>query len=235
MSNAPSTVLITGANRGIGLEFVRQYLDEGWQVFATCRSPQHAPALQSLAAQSARALRIVALDVTAADSVRHAAQTLQSEPIDLLLNCAGVMGGAGQTVGALDYAQWAELLAVNTLGPLRMLEAFVPHLEQGTGRLAVTLTSRMGSIGETGQGDWIAYRSSKAALNMAMKCAALALAARHVTCVVMHPGWVRTDMGGMQAPLSAPQSVTAMRRVIAGLGTGDSGKFFNYDGQQFPW
>ncbi len=235
MPHTTSTVLITGANRGIGLEFVRQYLHDGRQVIAACRDPQRATALESLLGQFADALRIVALDVTAEDSVREAAQTLRGKPIDLLLNCAGVMGGAGQRLGELDYEQWTHVLAVNTLGPLRVLEHFVPQLEQGTGRLAVTLTSRMGSIGETGQGDWIAYRSSKAALNMAMKCAALDLATRHISCVVMNPGWVRTDMGGTQAPLSAAESVTAMRRVIAELGASDSGKFFNYDGQQYPW
>ncbi len=235
MTNTASTVLITGANRGIGLEFARQYLLEGWRVIAACRTPERAQQLQQLAGGSAGRLNTLALDVSAASSVAQAAARLANEPLDLLLNCAGIMGGARQSLGQIDYADWARVLEVNTLGPVRVLEAFRAHLERSARRVAVTLTSGMGSITENTSGGWVAYRTSKAALNMAMKCAALELAARRIVCVVMHPGWVRTDMGGAQAPLSPTESVTAMRRVIAALGSEDSGKFLNYDGRDYPW
>ncbi len=235
MPTIVSTVLVTGANRGIGLEFVRQYLLEGRRVIAACRAPERAQALNRLAEDAAARLQIVALDVTDTASVASAARVLQEQPVDVLLNCAGVMGGPGQSLGHIDYVDWAALLEVNTLGAVRVIEAFTAHLERGAGRLAVALTSGMGSIAENTSGGWVAYRTSKAALNMAVRCAAIELAARHITCLVMHPGWVRTDMGGAQAPLSAEQSVASMRRVIAGLGPGDSGAFLNYDGLPCRW
>lgn len=230
-----STVLVTGANRGIGLEFVRQYLGEGRWVIAACRAPERAPALERLAEDAGARLQIVALDVADAASVAGAARALQDQSVDLLLHCAATMGGPGQSLGRIDYADWARLLEVNTLGALRVIEAFTAHLERGAGRLAVVLTSLMGSITENTSGGWVAYRSSKAALNMAVKCAAIELADRHITCLAMHPGWVRTDMGGAQAPLSAEESVTSMRRVIAGLGPGDSGTLLDYDGHPHRW
>lgn len=235
MSNPISTVLVTGANRGIGLEFARQYLLEGWRVIGACRAPEQARALAALAAQSSGALKLVALEVTDASSVRHAAQALHAQPIDLLLHCAAVMGGAAQNLDQIDYAEWSRVLEVNTLGAVRVLEAFRAHLERSTGRLAVSLTSLMGSIGANTSGGWIAYRSSKAALNMAIRCAAIELAARRITCVLMHPGWVRTDMGGAQAPLAVHESVASMRRVIAGLGPADNGAFLDHDGRRLPW
>ena len=235
MTNSAPTVLITGANRGIGLEFARQYLLEGWRVIAACRAPEHAQQLHQLASGCAGCLNTLALDVSVAPSIAQAAEKLDGVPIDLLLNCAGIMGGARQSLGKIDYADWARVLEVNTLGPVRVLEAFRTHLERSARRVAVTLTSAMGSIAENTSGGWVAYRTSKAALNMAMKCAALDLAARRIVCVVMHPGWVRTDMGGAQAPLSPSESVAAMRRIIGALGSADSGKFLNYDGGNHPW
>ena len=233
MSNPSSTVLITGANRGIGLEFTRQYLADGWRVIAACRDPGRAEALRALG-ESAR-LTTIALDVTNAASIAEAARALATQPIDLLVNNAGTMGGPGQALGHIDYPDWMHVLEINTLGPVRMLEAFADHLARSTRRLAVTLSSAMGSIGQTTSGSWIAYRSSKAALNMANKCAALELAGRGISCIVMSPGWVRTDMGGAQATLSPEQSVAAMRRVIGALGVRDSGRFLNYDGREYSW
>ncbi len=235
MPTIASTVLVTGASRGIGLEFVRQYRLEGRRVIAACRSPERAQALNRLAEDAPARLQIVALDVAEAASVASAARALQDQSVDMLLHCAGVMGGTGQSLGHIDYADWARLLEVNTLGAVRVIEAFTPHLERGAGRLAVALTSLMGSIAENTSGGWIAYRTSKAALNMAVKCAAIELARRHITCLVMHPGWVRTDMGGAQAPLGAEESVASMRRVIAGLNPADSGTFLNYDGRPYRW
>lgn len=229
------TTLITGANRGLGLQFARDYIDEGYQVIAACRAPERASALRELQLKTPDRLKTLALDVTDATSITNAAQALHSQPIDLLINNAGVMGPRAQNLGQLDYAEWAHVLAVNTFGPLRMIEAFTEHLERGTHKRIVTLTSGLGSIGDNTSGGWIAYRTSKAALNMAVKSAAIELAARKLICIVINPGWVRTDMGGASATLSPAQSTAAMRRVIAGLKARDSGKFFNHDGREYAW
>jgi len=230
-----STVLITGANRGLGLEFARQYAGEGWRVLAACREPAAAHELGRLAGSAAGGLVTLALDVAGADGAANAAQQLRDTPIDVLINCAGVMGAAHQSLGGIDYADWARVLEVNTLGPLRMIEAFTGQLELGARKLVVTLTSSMGSIADNNSGGWIAYRSSKAAVNMAVKCAAIALAPRHITCIVINPGWVRTDMGGPNATLTPEQSVAAMRRVFGSIRPADTGRFFNHDGRSYPW
>jgi NAD(P)-dependent dehydrogenase (short-subunit alcohol dehydrogenase family) len=228
------TVLITGANRGIGLEFVRQYLMDGWRVFAACREPQKAKELNGLESGAGEALTVVRMDVTDDRSVREAARMLKDEAIDLLVNSAGV-GGPRQKIGSVDYPAWARVLDVNTLGPLRVLEAFTDHLARSDRKLSVTLTSGMGSIADNRSGGSLAYRTSKAAVNMAMRSAAIDLAPRGIICVVVNPGWVKTDMGGPGATLTPKQSVDAMRKLIEGLTRKDSGKFFNYDGREYPW
>ena len=228
-------VLITSANRGIGFEFARQYLAEGWQVFAACRNPASAAALRNLEQRSGGKLSTLAMDVTDADSVRRAANKLDGAAIDVLINSAGIVGASGQRVGTVDYESWARVLEVNALGPLRVLEAFLENLSRGERKLAVTITSGMGSIGDNTSGGSIAYRSSKAAVNMAMRSASIDLASRGIVCVVINPGWVKTDMGGPNATLTAEASVTAMRALIASLGREHSGKFFHYDGREYPW
>jgi NAD(P)-dependent dehydrogenase (short-subunit alcohol dehydrogenase family) len=229
------TVLITGANRGIGFEFARQYLKEGWRVFAACRRPATANELRGLARGKDKALTILSIEVTEAQSVREAARLLEDEAIDVLVNCAGIAGASGQKVGNVDYHSWAHVLDVNTMGPLRVLEAFTEHIARSDRKLAVTLTSGMGSIADNRSGGSLAYRTSKAAVNMAMRTAAIDLAARAITCVVINPGWVRTDMGGPGATSTPEQSVTVMRKLIERLGPGDSGKFYNHNGREYPW
>ena len=230
----PST-LITGANRGIGLEFARQYLADGWQVYATCRHPGSASELQHLAEASDRKLRVMVLDVTNSASVKVAAAELDGQAIDLLLNNAGVGGTRGQTVGNIDYAAWAKVLDVNTLGPLRVAEAFVDHVARSERKLIVTLTSGMGSIADNTSGGAFAYRSSKAAVNMVVRSLAIDLAPRGITCVVVNPGWVRTDMGGSHATLTPAESVKRLRDLIETLRPAQSGRFFNHDGRDYPW
>jgi NAD(P)-dependent dehydrogenase (short-subunit alcohol dehydrogenase family) len=228
-------VLITGANRGLGFEFARQYLADGWQIFAACRNPAAADELQRLAKGSSGKLTIVPMDVTSSESIRQAAEQLRGVAIDVLVNSAGVTGVSGQRAGHVDYGSWARVLDVNTMGPLRVLESFIDHIARSERRLAVTITSGMGSIGDNTTGGSIAYRSSKAAVNMVMRSAAIDLAPRLVTCVVVNPGWVRTDMGGPSATLTPQESVTALRRLIATLGPDHSGKFYHYDGSEYPW
>jgi NAD(P)-dependent dehydrogenase (short-subunit alcohol dehydrogenase family) len=228
-------MLVTGANRGLGLEFARQYAADGWKVYAACRDPDAARELVQLAAESGGAIRVLALEVTDAASVRAAAQSLAGDPIDLLVNNAGVGSPKKQRLGSLDYAAWAQVLDVNTLGPMRVVEAFLDNIANGSDRQIVTLTSAMGSIADNASGGSYAYRSSKAAVNIVMKSLSIDLAPRGISCVVVHPGWVRTAMGGPDGKLTTAESVTALRRLIAGLKPQDTGRFFNYDGKPYPW
>ncbi len=229
------SALITGANRGLGLEFARQYLADGWQVYAACRDPNSASELRRLADASGHKLRMLVLDVTDHVSVKAAAAELDGQAIDLLLNNAGVMGVWGQTIGNIDYEAWAKVLDANSMGPMRVSEAFVDNVARSERKLIVTLTSGMGSLADNTSGGSIAYRSSKAAVNMVMRSLAIDLAPRCITCVIVNPGWVQTDMGGAHAPLAPAESVTALRRLIETLGTEQSGKFFNYDGREYAW
>ena len=235
MEKAVPSALITGANRGLGIEFARQYLANGWQVYAACRDPNSAAELRRLADESGHELRILALDVTELASVKAAAAELDGKAVDLLLNNAGVMGARGQTIGNIDYEAWAKVLDANTMGPMRVSEAFVDHVARSKRKLIVTLTSGMGSLADNTSGGSIAYRSSKAAVNMVMRSLAIDLAPRGITCVVVNPGWVLTDMGGPQATLTPAESVRALRRLIETLGPAQSGKFFNYDGREYAW
>jgi len=229
------TVVVTGANRGLGLEFARQYAAAGWQVIATCRAPDAATELQKLAAESGGRVRVLGMNVTDPKSVRSAAAALKGEAIDLLLNNAGVGGPPGQQLGNLDYDAWARVLDTNTLGPMRVVEALRENVAQSKLKRIVTITSAMGSIEDNASGGRYAYRSSKAAVNMVMKSLSIDLAPRGITCVVVHPGWVRTDMGGPDGKITPAESVRALRSLIDAIKPEDSGKFFNYDGKPYPW
>jgi NAD(P)-dependent dehydrogenase (short-subunit alcohol dehydrogenase family) len=176
-----SIALITGANRGLGLEFAQQYLADGWQVYAACRDPASASELRRLAKNSKGKLRILAMDVTDPASIDATATELDGQTVDLLLNNAGVFGPGGQIIGNIDYDAWAEVLAVNTIGPMRVSEAFVEHVARSDRKLIVTLTSGMGSIADNTSGGSIAYRSSKAAVNMVMRSLAIDLSPRGIT------------------------------------------------------
>jgi len=230
-----ATILITGANRGLGLEFTRQYLAEGWTVLAACRNPGTARALQDLEVKSNGALTVVEIDVTDGASVKRAAGRLHGRAVDVLVNGAGVYGAGGQRLGALDYEDWRQVLEVNLLGPARVCEAFLDCVERSDRRLIVTITSGMGSLADNTSGGSVLYRTSKAAVNMLIRTSAIDLKARGITCIVVNPGWVKTDMGGPNAKLSPEESIQAMRRLIAKLGPEDSGKFYNYDGREYPW
>ncbi len=224
------TVFITGAGRGLGLEFARQYLANGWRVHGTVRSEDGASGLNALAGD----VHVHVMDVTRQDQVDQVATLLTGEAIDLLINNAGIYGPRGLRPDEMDYDGWAEVLQVNTLAPFRVAAAFVPHVAASERRLIVSITSQQGSI-ELADGGLYIYGSSKAALNAAMRHLSVDLQADGVAVVVMHPGWVRTDMGRDMAPLSAEESVAGMRAVIDRLDLAQTGRFLNYDGSDIPW
>lgn len=229
------TILITGANRGLGLEFTHQYIAEGYAVIAACRNPGAAAALQELKRTAGGSLSVIDIDVADTASVKRAAARVPTPVIDILVNCAGVFGTGGDTIGSLDYDAWRAVFEVNVLGPARMCEAFLDQIARSDQRLIVTITSGLGSLADNSSGGYIPYRTSKAAVNMLMRSAAIDLKARGVTCVVVNPGWVKTDMGGPNAQLSPEESVGALRRLIGKIGPQDSGRFYNYDGREYPW
>jgi len=230
------TILITGANRGIGLEFCSQYAADGWRVLACSRDPKKSDALNKLAAQYDGLIKIHTLDVADHAQIEHLAQVLANESIDLLINNAGIYPDAdNKGFGHTDYAEWMRAFRINTMAPLKMAETFAAQIARSRQKTIVTITSKMGSIADNGGGGSYLYRSSKAAVNMVVKSLAIDLKPVGITAVVFHPGWVKTDMGGPNALISAEQSVSGIRQVIGQLTLADSGKFFGYDGQVIPW
>jgi NAD(P)-dependent dehydrogenase (short-subunit alcohol dehydrogenase family) len=225
------TCLITGASRGIGLEFAKQYLAEGWSVHASCREPQRADELARLTGP----IEVHALDVTDFARIEALARRLEGVAIDLLINNAGVYGPRVVPYDFVDYGAWADVLRTNAMAPLKMSAVFSKHVARSQHRTIASLTSLMGSIGDNTSGGAYIYRSSKAALNAVMKSLAIDLRGKEITVVVLHPGWVRTDMGGSGATLEVSESVAAMRALIASLSLKDSGAFYNYDGTELPW
>ena len=203
--------------------------------FAGCRDLSSASTLRRLANTSENKIRIVPLDVTDPASIRAASAELDGQALDVIINNAGVMGARGQSIGNIDYKAWANVLDVNTMGPMRISEAFVDHVARSKRKLIVTLTSGMGSITDNTSGGSIAYRTSKAAVNMVMRSLAIDLAPRGITCVVVNPGWVLTDMGGPHATMTPAESVKRLRYLVETLGPAQSGKFLNHDGREFPW
>ncbi|HLL31003.1 MAG TPA: SDR family oxidoreductase [Allosphingosinicella sp.] len=219
-------VLVTGAARGIGLEIARQYAAGGWEVVATVREPGKADELSALG------VRLEALDMRDFAALAAFPERLGGEPLDLFVADAGV--SKARWIRCREDAEaWQEVHAVNSVAPTLLAEALLPLVEAAAGRMAA-ITSRMGSIADS-SGGYIGYRASKAALNAAWRALALGWRDRPVTLVLLHPGWVQTDMGGPQAPLPVEESVAGMRRVIAGLPRSASGAFVDYRGDSVPW
>ena len=230
------TTLITGANRGIGLEFSRQLAEDGWCVLACSRDLEKSDALNKLAAEYPERITLYALDVTDHRQIEKLSQILANKPIDLLINNAGVFPDINdRSFGQTDYDSWAHAFLVNTMAPLKMAEEFIDQVTQSSRKTIVTITSKMGSVADNGRGGSYIYRSSKSAVNMVMKSIAIDLEANDIISVLLHPGWVRTDMGGPSGLISVEQSVSGMLSVIREVTSADSGKFIAYDGQIIPW
>lgn len=207
------TALITGASRGLGHELVRQYAADGWEVIGTTRRD---------------------MDMRNPEQIARFATQLKGKPIDLLFCNAGIIGKRGMAVGSFDFESWEEVLRVNLLGPAALVEALLDHVAGSERKTIALMSSRLGSIGES-SGMTLPYSTSKAALNMLAKGLAATLASKGIIAVALSPGWVRTDMGGASAPLSAEASVRGLRKVIERLTPRDSGRFLFYDGTEIPW
>ncbi|MCY4238078.1 MAG: SDR family oxidoreductase [Rhodospirillaceae bacterium] len=225
-----TNVLITGAGRGIGLELARRFLAAGARVNATVRDMAKADSLRSLG----NMVTINVCDVTSDADVSALAEGLADKPIDVLINNAGILLNRGEAFGNIDLEAFEEVLRVNTIAPIRVAQAFADNVAASSKKLIVNVSSRMGSIGEGGVAAY-SYRASKAALNMAMTTIAKDLEGQGVTVIVVHPGWVRTDMGGSSASLSVEESVDGLMHVIDSVSMVDTGSFFNYDGTSIQW
>ncbi len=228
------TILITGSNRGIGLELVHQYAAQGWQVLACCRRPDQATALNQLDEQFP-GITLHTLDVTQQDQVQQLATDLQDCPIDILFNNAGVYGPADAVFGHTDEARWLECLHTNVIAPMKMIETFLTQVAASQHKLIAAMSSKMGSMADNDSGGCYIYRSSKAALNAVMKSAAIDLAPEGVKVAILHPGWVQTDMGGPNAEITVAESVGRMREILGTVTLENSGSFFDIDGSTIPW
>ena len=240
------SVFITGSNRGIGFEFAKQYAADGWRVYATCRNPDRADALKKLEGD----VRIHKLDVADFDEVDALAEELKAETFDVVILNAGLAmepdetgKRKGSSLGELDYSAWEEVFRVNTMAPAKIVESFLDQILRSERKLVIGITSTLGSMAHTypeeyafqHRGPAYLYRSTKAGLNSVIKTIASELEPEGITAIAMNPGWIRTDMGGPTAYMDAPEAITSMRQVIAGLGPADNGRFIEYDGSPLPW
>jgi NAD(P)-dependent dehydrogenase (short-subunit alcohol dehydrogenase family) len=227
-----STIFITGANKGIGLELCRRYAGEGHVVLASCRDLTKSAQLKAIKGH----VEILELDVGVSASVAGVTRILGARPIDLLINNAGIMGpdSSAQTALNMDFDGWAETFAVNTMGPVRVLQALLPNLKKSSSARVVNITSQMGAI-SLDMPLAFAYCSSKAALNKFTKLAAGSLAEEGIHVCLIHPGWVKTDMGGKGAEITPAQSAAGIAETIENLNQKTTGSFWKWDGQPHEW
>jgi len=229
------TVLITGANRGLGLEFCRHYSDKDWTVIACCRNPKNANELNTFR-QSNGNIQIEALALEHLDQIDTLSKKLSDIRIDVLINNAGVYDdNRNNAFGHLDFKAWNNSFLINTQAPMKMAEAFLPQIQRSAKKLIVNISSLMGSISDNGSGGSLFYRSSKAALNAAMKTLSIDLKNQGIGVLILHPGWVQTDMGGQNAPIDCKTSVGGMAKTIEKFTLEQSGHFISFDGKPMPW
>lgn len=238
-----STALITGANRGLGLEFVRRLSLMGWRVLATCRSPEQAGALRRIAAEPRQSVEVHPLDTADRGSIGALSAVLGDRAVDLLVCNAGASrmkealttGIEGQRIQDADDALWLEAFRTNAIGPLRVAAAFADRVAASERRLMVFMCTRMSVAGQNNSGAYYMYRTSKAALNVIVRNLSIELAPRGITCVALHPGWVRTDMGGPNADVSPEESVSAMLKILLDAKLSRKVQFLDYRGDTVPW
>jgi len=225
------TVFITGANRGLGFEFAKQYAADGWRVIAACRDPARAEALSAVEGD----VQVETMDVDDDASVASLSDKLKDEAIDLLINNAGIYGPKHLSAEDMDYEAWGRVLRTNTMSPFRVTMAFLQQVRNSDQKIIATLSSKMGSLNENQDGGEYIYRSSKAALNAALKGLSYDLADAGIRIMLMHPGWASTDMGGPSAPLLPADGVAGLRKVLAGIKDGETGVFYDYNGGELAW
>jgi NAD(P)-dependent dehydrogenase (short-subunit alcohol dehydrogenase family) len=225
-----STILITGTNRGIGLELVRQYADKGHKILACCRAPDQADALKAISGD----VEIFALDVGSADSCRSLQAELSGRPVDILIHNAGVMCQRDFRIGNANYEEFLHVMNINTVGPYRVIDTLISNLRAGAEKKVVIVSSTMGTIAET-SGGVIPYRASKAAANQVAASLQQELGGEGFKIIPVHPGWVRTDMGGPSGLISTEESATGLRKVIASLNEHSAGRFWRFDGVEAAW
>mgnify|MGYP003145176686 FL=1 len=220
-----ATIVITGANRGLGLEMAQQYAAQGWDVIGTAREPEKAKELGAI-----DKVTVMQLDAAEDESVENFVQDLGDQPVDLFINNAGIYGPS-----EFDRDQWLDLFNVNVVGPVKLATALKDNVAKSADKKMVVLSSQVGSIAENETGSMMYYRTSKAAVNQAWNCLAQQWKDEGLTLAMMHPGWVQTDMGGENADLTPQESVEGMRSVIDGLTHDQNGKFYDYSGREIPW
>lgn len=241
--SAPARVLITGANRGIGLALTGHFASNGWQVDASCRDPARAQALQTLAASSRGNVVVRRVDVADHASIDALARAIDGAPIDLLLNNAGVMGGAeasdrarvDQQFGTLDFDAWMRVMRINLMGPARMTEVFADNVARSTRKTIAILSSIRGSLASIDASGPYHYCTSKTAVNMLMRNICAELGPRGIIAVSLHPGWARTDMGGAGAPVAVEDSARGLFNILNGLNPTQAGRFLSWEGEELPW
>jgi len=228
------TIFISGANRGLGLEFTRQFLQAGNNVIASCRRPKQAQALQDLQREYTDTLQIVALDMLDVQAIEHIATAI-STPIDILLLNAGIAGNSGVTIGNVEHSNMQRVFNTNSFAPVMLADALLPKIAQGRKKLIIAISSKMGSIDDDRSGRGYAYRGSKAALNAMMVAMSIDVAAQDVKILLLHPGWVRTDMTRHNGLIDAQTSVKGLRDIIANADHYNTGQFLDYQGKPIPW
>lgn len=229
-----STILITGANRGIGLKLTEQFAEDGWRVLACCRNPDQAEDLRALG-DASPAIERFALDVSDYAQMGDLAASLRDRPIDVLLSNAGIYGPRGLAFGEVDAEAWRDVFEVNSIAPLMLAQAFVESVAASRQKLIAVISSKMGSIGDNGSGGSYIYRSSKTAVNQVVKSMSVDLAACGISVITLHPGWVQTDMGGPNAEIGVTESASGLKSVLQSAGPAQNGQFFNFDGKPIPW
>ena len=228
------TIIVTGANRGIGLELVKQYCNRNYQVIGTYRDETTSGELISMS-RNLDNLKVYSLDVSSDQSLKDFSSKLGETPVDIFINNAGVYGPRDSSFSNVDEKNWIPVFQTNVIAPLLLTQLIIENLRNGSQKKLIYITSKMGSIDDNKSGGAYIYRSSKTALNSVVKSISVDLAKDDMKVALLHPGWVRTDMGGPNGLIDTTASVSGMTQVIDSLGQSDSGCFFNYDGSKIPW
>lgn len=229
------TLLITGANRGIGLELCKAYLKQDWQVYAACRDPDSALALKAIQSANADKLSIHRVDVSKENHIHALKEEIGDQPLDILFNNAGVYADKSSKFGQSDSQAWLEAFHINVISPMQMMETFVDNVANSEKKIIANMSSKMGSIADNSSGGSYAYRSTKTALNSVVKSVSLDLHERDITVLALHPGWVRTDMGGPNGELSVEESAAGLVENLSNASLEDTGSFWDIDGSTIEW